>query len=749
MSGLLLALSLVTAPILAECDALERDRKAAYDIGKYERALRLVDEEVECIVRWHQLHPSPIEPGSLRSLCLTIDAGFDVANRHRPERALSYLRHYEERGCLADPLQRPRHRTSWAHYQRRQLDDPRALGYLRWGEAEAVIAWFRHWNAPDRWSLLWSIANSMALRAEIAAELRRPDELRELVASASKLLDSVDLDSVDPVLSGSAIADVYNLLGWSMLMAHDAGVDTDDPTDLLKAALDTFVDERPNANKACNTLINLALAASQHRSPREAQAWIEEIERSERCIDKFSDEELMWLRIVQIRRTIADGDPWSSAQWQDELEKLGEEGEDTLVRWYAQATAGRRHEAMGSADAALLAYEQAEVELESYASSRRGVSEAVLAGRRHLTFSRSTRRLVVLLSDLGDDEKALRVVREARSRALRIADMSRSGARLPNTERPRGDELRLVFFQTSEDAEDGSSDWAGFALTAEGPHSESVKLPPVGSDLLHASKEDLEPFAAALLEPFSDELEAAGSVEILATGPLHHVPFHVLPWRGHPLIKHVPVTYSLDLAPASAEEEGSGSGVALVLHGHEAGLQAEAIAVSVVRALRGAASVRSSPDSAEALKEQLSEASIAHFAVHGTRTVDHKLLRTDDRLHFGGGLELSRDEILKGGAAPRLVYLSACQSSFADAETLSGGVGLTQAFLLRGAHHVIGAVDDIDEEVAQAFAVAFYSALGDAPGDVARAWQHAYLEVRGKIDWSYIPHLKMLRLYSR
>ena len=744
MSGLLLALALV----VGECDALHQARKEALDIGDTERFFFLLDREVECVALGHSVHASASEPGSLRGLCLPLDAGFNVANegQHEPALALVYLRRYEALGCLSDPLQRPRHLTNWALYRRRQLDDARALGHLRWGEAEAVVAWLRYWDAPDRWSLLWSMANSMAVRAEIAAELRRPDDLRDLVAAASNLLDSVD-----PALSWSDAADVRNLLGWSMLMAHEAGVETDDPTDLLRAALHTFVAMRDNAKKANNTRINLALAALQHRSPGEAEAWIEEVDRSERCVDEFLDEELMWLRIVEIRRTIAGGEPWRSAQWQDALDKLGEEGGMALGRWYAEATSGRRHEAMGRDDAALLAYERAEAEIEGYARSRRDANEVVLAARRHLTFSHSTRRLVVLLCDRGDDEGALRVVRAARSRALRIADALRLGASsLPNTERPRGDELRLVFFQTSRAAEDGSSDWAGFALTAAGLRSRQFRLRSVPTDLFRASDEDLEPFASALLGPFSAEIEVAGSIEVLATGSLHHVPFHALPWRDGPLIEHVPVTYSLDLEPMSAEVDGrGGSGVALVLHGRERGLEEEAIAVSERLARGGAVPVRSSPTSADQLTEKLAEASIAHFAVHGTRTVDRGLLRSDDSLQFGRGVVLSREAILEGGAAPRLVYLSACQSSFADAETLSGGLGLTQAFLLRGAHHVIGAVDDIDEEVAEAVAVAFYSALGDVSGDVPEAWKRAYIKVRKTLRSSLVPHLHMLRLYSR
>ncbi len=742
MSVILLAVSLVAGP--SECEALTTARKKAYDNDDYQRCYDLIDQEVECITRSYQLHPSAKGPGSLRSLCLPLEVGFDLAHRgeHDPELARDYLRRYEDRGCLDDPLQRPRHRTNWAQYHRTQLDDPQALRELRQGEAEARIASSLYKEGdPQELSMLWSVANSMAVRAEIAAELRRADDLRELVTEASDLLESVD-----PTCSEPRVGGVLNLLGWSMLMAHDAGVETDDPTDLLKSALSTFAGDRDNLRLANNTRINLALAALQHRSPSEAEAWIQEIERSERWIDRLPEEQLMWLRIVEIRRTIADGEPWRSAQWQDELERVGERGRVPLGRWYAQATAGRRLEAMGRTDAALLAYQRAEDELES---SRPDTTAAVLAARRQLTFSDSTRRLVVLHHRRGDDESALRVVRAARSRALRVADATRGGpSSQPNTDRPRGDALRLIYFQASGVAEDGSSEWVGFAQTAGALRSSNFRLPTVRSDLYRAREEELEPFSAELLGPFSDEIEAARSVEILATGSLHHVPFHVLPWRDGQLIKHVPVTYGLDLAPPSQEDREVPPGAPLVLHGSEEGLADEADAVIEALQRGDTVPVRSSPKSAELLRKRLGEAHIAHFAVHGTRTEDRRLLRSDDRLHFGG-FELSRDAILDGEAAPWLVYLSACQSSFADAETLSGGVGLTQAFLLRGAHYVIGAVDDIDEEVAKSFAVAFYRALGDAQGELPRAWQRAYIDMLTRTPPSLRPDLQMLRLYSR
>ena len=748
MSGLLLALSLIAGRV--ECEALTTARKNAFNNGDYQRCYDLIEQEIECITRSYRIHPPANEPGSLRSLCLRIDAGFHVAldGEHDPELAQDYLRRYEEHGCLHDPLQRPRHRANMAQYQRTKLDTPGALRHLRQGETEAAVSWFRNWDAPDRWSLLWSIANSMALRAEIAAELRRPDDL--LIDAALFILDSVD-----PALSKPEVADVRNLLGWSMLMAHEAGVETEDPTDLLRDALHTFVVVRSNPHKANNTQINLALAALQHRGPSEAEAWIEEIERSERCVDELSEEQRMWLRIIAIRSAIArDDDPRRSAQWQDDLERLGEGDGVTLGRWYAQASAGQRYEAMGHIDSALRAYAQAEAELENFASSRPDATDAVLEARRHLTFSRSTRRMVALLCERGEDEEALRVVRAARSRVLRVADASRAGAQsLPNTDRPKGDKLVLVFFQTdfqtSAVAEDGTSRGVGFALTADGPRSEPFELDPVPDDLFKAQGEDLQGFTTALLEPFSAEIEAAGSIEILATGSLHHVPFHALPWRDGTLIEHVPLTYGLDLDPASAEDRAVRPGAPLVLHGNEEGLADEADAVIEALTRGDTVPIRSSPDSAELLDKQLKEASIAHFAVHGTRTEDHQLLRSDDRLHFRPELELSRDAILDGEAAPKLVYLSACQSSFADAETLSGGVGLTQAFLLRGAHYVIGAVDDIDEEVAKDFAVAFYSALGDTDGDVPSAWQRAYVDMLKRTRPSLLPDLQMLRLYSR
>ncbi len=177
MSGLMIALPLISGLMGAECDALLLARRAANDRHEYESCLALINQEVECRRKALGAGLSSVEPGSLHMLCLSIDAGFHVASRgtYEPELAQDYLRLYEEVGCLVDPFQRPRHRTNLARHLRRTLEDQRALAVLRQGESEALLAWFRHRDKPEllRQSLVWSIANSMAARAEIAAEYLR------------------------------------------------------------------------------------------------------------------------------------------------------------------------------------------------------------------------------------------------------------------------------------------------------------------------------------------------------------------------------------------------------------------------------------------------------------------------------------------------------------------------------------------------------------------------------------------------
>ena len=252
------------------------ERKHAYDIGDYEHMFQLLDRETKEVRRsLVTTSKKPPRPGSLRPLCLPLDAGFNVASErlHEPQKALLYLDRYAQAGCLRDPFMRPLYFTNRAMHARRQLDDASALELLQRGEAAAWWAWWMHWRMPSRSHLLWSIANSMATRAEIAASLRRPKALEQLVAHTEVLLGGIQA----PPLA-SSIADIRNLLGWSLLMANEAGLPVEDPKSLLMAALQHFTEERPNAVKANNTRINLALAALQGQRLDECQQWIEQVD---------------------------------------------------------------------------------------------------------------------------------------------------------------------------------------------------------------------------------------------------------------------------------------------------------------------------------------------------------------------------------------------------------------------------------------------------------------------------------------
>ncbi|MEZ4447863.1 MAG: CHAT domain-containing protein [Nannocystaceae bacterium] len=716
------------------------ERKKAYERGEFDRVEAFIADEVAIVQR--ALTGLPVEPGSLRPLCLPIEVGANICER-RPERACAqrYLHQYVEVGCLDDPLQRPRYYNNRAREARRHLDDPAALELLRRGEWEAWFAVVQHLSEPShRDQLLRSIADSMATRAEIAANFRRPDVLAEIVGWIDfSLAGMEDADKL------SMVADIRNQLGWSLLLAREADVDAPDPTPMLVDALATYRGPRPDPAKADNIRINLGLAALQRGAAAEASDWVRTVDP-----EGLSGEELLWLRVVQIRSALAEERYHDVPLLLGEMDEIASSNSSLRERWIASATRGLAKEGLGNAEDALAAYEMAESALESYADAF-GAPTAEFADRCNLSLGWPTRRQITLLIDAGASERALSVVRDARTRALRIA--ARESCREATAVSPRAlapGELRLYYYPLSSQKRGTPSIWAGFAVTADGVRAQRLELElsdqKINQDTRHAT---------ALLEPFRAELEAARRIEVLPAGALHDVPFHALPWDGGILIGHAPVLYGLDLATCG--DGTAASDDVLILDGRlpaapdrEDGIEDEIATVAAELKVAGRSGRVLQPATDEDVTPVLSGAySFVHIAAHGTRNEAPELLTSDNRILFER-FTLTRDRILEASHAPDFVFLTACLSSSADAESLGGGLSIAQAFLLRGSRYVIGAVDKPSGFVTEELAAAFYRHLGrGGVEDVPEAWRAAYLEVWDPKQSGKEPTLRTMRLLSR
>lgn len=743
MNALVLTLLLTASDPHADCldtpaEALCRERKQAHDDGDFPRMRALIEREVAAV---HASFSGPVTIGALQPRCLPLEAGFNVCNEWRPgdDCEQDYLNQYAARGCLEDPAQRPRHDNMRAMYWHRRMDYGRALEHLRRAESSAWGIWLTQWDEPLRTRALVAVVVSMSLRAQIAASLRNVDELRANLLAIELLRARL----AAPGLSG-LVAGTLNALGWSLLMAREAGLSTEDPTPLLLSALDGRMHTRPDRQKADDVRINLALAALQRGDRKAVQRWSEEIDAG-----ALNDEGRMWLRLVQIRAEIGASEPRATAEWQAELDAVAARGHVVMARWFAAWARGLRMDAVGRPGAAVAAYEVAEAELEAYARS--DAEPGTRADRLYLSFSEPTRHLVRLLIAIGDLDRAMWVARNSRSRALRAAARADCAeAEVVRDGRPAAEELRLIYFRVSPRTDETAmTRWAGFAVTQRAVHVEYIDVAPVPGDLHEHADADLQPWSEALLDPFGDEIAGATAIEIFATDALHAVPFHALPWDGKQLIDHATVRHGLDLATCGADSERLGA--ALVVSGEDPRLVAEAEAVVRVIRAGGRPAELLLPRDPSALEPVLSGShTTLHLAAHGERPWNSELLASDDRLLLTDTLTLAREAILAAPRAPALVFLSACQASFTDTETLGGGVGLAHAFLLRGSRFVVGPVDDINGEVAGRFAARFYRELANnGLAEVPTAWRAAYLATRAALPGDLHPDLRMLRLHAR
>ncbi|MCY1061957.1 CHAT domain-containing protein [Nannocystis sp. SCPEA4] len=719
------------------------ERRAAHRAGEPERELESIVRELAALDA-----AGGDSPHQLAALCDAVQAGFQVCGERLPERGCeaAYLRRYADAGCLRDPLQLPRHHYMWADYWRRQMDFAAALAALRRAMEAAqplfLARLFRSdpQGAAEFLDLTRDLAASAAIRTEIAAHLRSRTAVDRSFAALSLFLDVLTQAG-----DAYAAAVMRNQVAWGLLVLREAGLAVADPAPLLASALATFTaPESSDRARANNVRINLALAAVQRREPDEADRQLAALADA-----AMSPEEDMWLHIVRVRAALARGDVADASRWQLALEQARFADVVPMGEWFAAWTRGLVAEASGRRPAAIAAYEAAEAVLEAHAHARNVAAYGAAADGRYHMFAATTRRLVDLFLAVGDPEAALWLARNARNRALRMhAREWCQEAERPRDDAPPPGALHLLYFPLELEADADDTTWVGFAATAAGVRAETLTLARVPADAHRLSERTLAPFAEQLLAPFEADIAAAEVVTIFPTDALHGLPFHALPWDGGILLDAVAVQYGLDVA-ACGEPLADDFGRALVVSGSDYSLPEEGEAVAATLRAGDFRVDHRTAAAGEPLAPLLTgEVALAHLAAHGQHPADEAVFAADVQLAFGDDRVLTREDILAAPAVPRLVYLSACRSSFVDADTLGGGLSLAHAFLLRGARHVVGSVRDVDAHATRTFALDFYAALASSPPeDVAEAWRTAYLGARASLEPSLQDDLRMLRLF--
>lgn len=735
---------------------LEHARKSAYDAGKLARVLELANCEAILLGRL-AAQPRGIEDADAPSPCDPLEVAFNICSERMPERhcAESSLAQFAAMGCRYDPTYAPTYYRSEAQFRIRRMDYRGALESLNRSIAVSE-ARFDVDDLDEPIEVSYDLLGAEAQRVELAAKLRSPDVFRtsldEMEAQWHFIMraDCKTADDGAPDLSSLRYpvmaADALNLAAWGVLLAREAEMpaavaEADRAIDMLLTALAIYTDgARPNPAKADNVRINLALAALQAGELHRAHAWLTSIDES-----RLLREELLWLRIVQVRAALAYGPGVRIDAWQREIESLA-----TTVpggAWHAAWTRGIVSEGQGRWSEAISAYFAAEAELEASGGDEPDVWPLDY-GRQ--MFGESSRRLVTLLLASGDVYTASQVARASRNRAGRSVALDPCrGVDGYRGDAPPPGELRLLYFRGVRLAgETGDAPWFGFAITHNDVHAEVLSIPPPLPAMHRLPDDALEAWSTALLDPFRLEIERSSAIVVLASESLHEVPVHDLPWDDGILLAVAPVSYGLDLdvctpAPHAVRPR------ALLISGNDPTFQREIDAVT--KALQGQAFVLEHLQAGSAAELSAIDGpphTVAHIIAHGD--AESEPFAAGDSLRFSSTSTWRRAEILASSFAPNVVYLSACKASLADAETFGGGVSLAHTFLLRGTRFVIGPVGDLDGEATSAFASRFYPALAAIGIDgTPDAWRAAYLATRDAFRPGLLPYLRMLRLYSR
>ncbi|MFY0537827.1 hypothetical protein [Nannocystis pusilla] len=242
---------------LASLDKLRASLTQAYLNEEFDRVLELAECELRALRSAPAWMRDPLD-GSPEHPCKPLEVIFNVCNEQRPALGCAeatLVRHARE-GCSEMPGFAVEHHRMRAQYHHRRLEyaeEFAALAAAADRAAEDAVCWYEESDSEDP---TIELAITEAQRGQLAAELRGWHVLRASVAATDRLL--AQASQPNP----STVADIRNLLAWSMLLAREAGGDAGDPTPQLAAALDIFEALQHRA-AIDNVRINLGLAALQ------------------------------------------------------------------------------------------------------------------------------------------------------------------------------------------------------------------------------------------------------------------------------------------------------------------------------------------------------------------------------------------------------------------------------------------------------------------------------------------------------
>lgn len=245
-------------------------------------------------------------------------------------------------------------------------------------------------------------------------------------------------------------------------------------------------------------------------------------------------------------------------------------------------------------------------------------------------------------------------------------------------------------------------DLRGFVVIANAAdEARAHRVPPPRG----TSSDDL---ARALFDPIEQSIARSKVIKIRAWGAWRGVDIHALPWRGAPLIEHVPVEYSIGLgAPMSSTTAGP----ALVVGDPTSDLpgalaEARGVATSLEAQHKPIRLLVRDDATSRAVTEQLRGAVQLHYAGHGAFAGEEGW---ESALPLAAGGRLTVGDILALAPAPRTVVLTGCEAAKSAGE--AEGLGLAQAFIVAGSTEVLAPVRRVPDSLAGKLSGALYESL--------------------------------------
>ncbi len=285
-----------------------------------------------------------------------------------------------------------------------------------------------------------------------------------------------------------------------------------------------------------------------------------------------------------------------------------------------------------------------------------------------------------------------------------------SGRGAPPVREAEAGTLALLFHPVA----DG---WVGFAVSDDSRVT-LARIPSFRGEMLDAERSRAaagQPPSAdltCLLAPFAERIDRSSVLRVPAHGPLRRVRFEALPWKGGALADQITVVHGFDRTPArdSAGEAASactGAPRALLVtnpDGDLAGAEAAAPHVRDALEARGwnVAWLAGKEATRSAVLDALRDPCTALFHYDG-----HGRFKDAGADSLGAALTL-RDasltvrDILDLPRVPRTAVLLGCVTARDE------GMGLAQAFLVRGAREVLAATEAVEDALSRALAEHLY-----------------------------------------